>query len=303
MEEIAAGKSKKRIAPGNRKAKAANNRNKNRNSTSNKTKPKPRRRAQAAAAKAERKRARHSPGGTSRQPGFVAPSLAKPHDAAAHDAERNHEIEFDGDRIGARRDHGNVKMQRARDPDKDSIGRSASSASSASPGRRRRRRNGLCCGSRRARLQRRAARQAPNRGKQGADVANVHLTHPDRVYWVDVGVTKEDLAEYYVSVWDVMAPQLVDRPLAIVRCPAGTAGECFFQKHIAGNIKQSPLRHVVDAKEHDVIAVAKLDDLIALVQSGALGNSHPRSQSSTAWKYATASYSISIQARACPGRR
>ena len=34
--------------------------------------------------------------------------------------------------------------------------------------------------------------------------------------------------------------------------------------------KNSPLRHVVDAKEHDVIAVEKLDDLIALVQSGAL---------------------------------
>jgi bifunctional non-homologous end joining protein LigD len=106
--------------------------------------------------------------------------------------------------------------------------------------------------------------------KNGADVGNVHLTHPDRVYWVDVGVTKEDLAEYYVSVWDFMAPHVVDRPLAIVRCPGGTAGECFFQKHIASNIKKSPLRHVVDAKEHDVIAVEKLDELITLVQSGAL---------------------------------
>ena len=78
------------------------------------------------------------------------------------------------------------------------------------------------------------------------------------------------LAEYYVSVWDVMAPHVVDRPLAIVRAPEGIGGELFFQKHIAANIKESPLRHVVDAKEHDVIAVEKLDDLIALVQSGAL---------------------------------
>jgi bifunctional non-homologous end joining protein LigD len=106
--------------------------------------------------------------------------------------------------------------------------------------------------------------------KNSADVGSVHLTHPDRVYWVDVGVTKEDLAEYYVSVWDFMAPHVVDRPLAIVRCPGGTAGECFFQKHIASNIKESPLRHVVDTKEHDVIALEKLDDLITLVQSGAL---------------------------------
>ena len=102
------------------------------------------------------------------------------------------------------------------------------------------------------------------------DIANIHLTHPERVYWADVGVTKEDLAEYYVSVWDWIAPHVVGRPLALVRCPAGTTGECFFQKHIASNVKDSPLRHPVDAKEHDVIAIEKFDDLIALVQSGAL---------------------------------
>ncbi len=127
--------------------------------------------------------------------------------------------------------------------------------------------------------QRQAVRKSPpaasnkRSGKsvnRDATIANVHLTHPDRVYWADAGVTKQDLAEYYVSVWDVMAPHVVDRPLAIVRAPEGVGGETFFQKHIAANIKQSPLRHVVDAKEHDVIAVEQLDDLIALVQSGAL---------------------------------
>ena len=61
----------------------------------------------------------------------------------------------------------------------------------------------------------------------------MRLTHPDRVYWPDAGVTKEDLAEYYVSVWDVMAPHVLDRPLALVRGPEGIAGELFFQKHIA----------------------------------------------------------------------
>jgi bifunctional non-homologous end joining protein LigD len=101
-------------------------------------------------------------------------------------------------------------------------------------------------------------------------VADVHLTHPDRVYWADVGVTKQDLAEYYVNVWKLMAPHLIGRPLAIVRCPDGITGECFFQKHIASNIKDSPLRHIVESKEHDVIAVEKLSDLIELAQFGAL---------------------------------
>ena len=112
---------------------------------------------------------------------------------------------------------------------------------------------------------------APTRslGKD-AEIAGVRLTHPDRVYWPDAGVTKKHLAEYYVRVWARMAPHVVDRPLAVVRAPEGIGGETFFQKHIASTIRESRLRHVVDAKEHDVIAVEKLDDLIALVQSGAL---------------------------------
>ena len=112
--------------------------------------------------------------------------------------------------------------------------------------------------------------KAGSTARSTADVANVHLTHPDRVYWPDAGVTKEDLAEYYVSVWDWMAPHVVGRPLALLRAPEGVGGETFFQKHIATNVKHSPLRHAVNAKEHDVIAVEKLDDVIALVQSGAL---------------------------------
>ena len=103
-----------------------------------------------------------------------------------------------------------------------------------------------------------------------AAIANVRLTHPDRVYWPDAGVTKQDLAEYYVGVWPHMAPHVLDRALSVVRAPEGVGGETFFQKHIASTIKESRLRHVVDAKEHDVIAVEKIDDLIALVQSGAL---------------------------------
>jgi bifunctional non-homologous end joining protein LigD len=116
-----------------------------------------------------------------------------------------------------------------------------------------------------------AARSEQRRATARSDeVADMPLTHPDRVYWADVGVTKQDLAAYYASVWDWMAPHVIERPLALVRCPDGTTGECFFQKHIASNVKDSPLRHLVDGKEHDVIAVENLGDLIALVQSGAL---------------------------------
>lgn len=114
------------------------------------------------------------------------------------------------------------------------------------------------------------AKTAAQAGSKPANSGAIRLTHPDRVYWVEVGVTKKDLAEYYASVWEWMAPHVVSRPLALVRCPDGTKGECFFQKHIPAIIRQSPVRRLVDAKEHDVIAIENLDDLIALVQSGAL---------------------------------
>jgi bifunctional non-homologous end joining protein LigD len=105
--------------------------------------------------------------------------------------------------------------------------------------------------------------------KTGADVA-LHLTHPDRVYWPDVGVTKSDLATYYVSVWDWIKPHILGRALSLVRAPEGVGGETFFQKHIGTNVKSSPLRHAVAGKDGDVIAVETVDDLVAIVQSGAL---------------------------------
>ncbi len=106
--------------------------------------------------------------------------------------------------------------------------------------------------------------------RKASAIGGVRLTHPDRVYWVEVGVTKRQLAEYYESIWDWIAPHVTGRALALVRCPEGTTGECFFQKHIPGNVRQSRLRHRVGGKDKDVIAVETLDDLLSAVQSGAL---------------------------------
>jgi bifunctional non-homologous end joining protein LigD len=99
---------------------------------------------------------------------------------------------------------------------------------------------------------------------------DVRFTHPDRVYWVDVGVTKQNLADYYRAVWDRMAPQVVDRPLSLMRCPDGTAGQCFFQKHASAGLAEKNLRTVIDSKKRQIIAVEDLDGLLSLVQAGVL---------------------------------
>src|SRR5262245_50475945 len=116
-----------------------------------------------------------------------------------------------------------------------------------------------------------AARRTSAAGqpKAWAD-GDVRFTHPDRVYWVDVGVTKQDLGEYYRSVWNWMAPHVVGRPLALVRCPDGTKGQCFFQKHASAGLTEQHLRVVIDKNKRQVLAVDDLDGLLSLVQAGVL---------------------------------
>jgi len=94
------------------------------------------------------------------------------------------------------------------------------------------------------------------------------LTHPDRVFWPDIGLTKQGLAEYYAEIADWILPHIVKRPLALVRCPSGTDQACFFQKHSWRGMSGS-VRHQAVAGD-EVLFVEDLDGLLALVQSGVL---------------------------------
>jgi bifunctional non-homologous end joining protein LigD len=63
------------------------------------------------------------------------------------------------------------------------------------------------------------------------EIEGVRITHPDRVLYEGEGVTKREIADYYLKVAELMLPHIADRPLALVRCPRGSAQKCFFQKH------------------------------------------------------------------------
>jgi bifunctional non-homologous end joining protein LigD len=97
----------------------------------------------------------------------------------------------------------------------------------------------------------------------------IELTHPDRVYWDDAGITKQDLADYYREVWERMAPHVVGRPLALLRCPNGASGQCFFQKHAHATFNQGHVRRLRD-KGEEIIAIEDLNGMLALVQAGVL---------------------------------
>lgn len=102
--------------------------------------------------------------------------------------------------------------------------------------------------------------------------SSVKLSHPDRVYWPDAGVTKQGLAEYYTEVWRRIAPFLIARPLSMLRCPGGTAEACFFQKHLWKGASKA-IRSVPDPGAPDaepLVVIDDLDGLIGLVQAGVL---------------------------------
>jgi bifunctional non-homologous end joining protein LigD len=62
-------------------------------------------------------------------------------------------------------------------------------------------------------------------------VAGVALTHPDRVLYPRLGLTKLDLARYLEAVSPRMLPHVLGRPVALLRCPRGTGQPCFYQRH------------------------------------------------------------------------
>lgn len=111
---------------------------------------------------------------------------------------------------------------------------------------------------------------APVKRRQAAAIiAGIALSHPDRVYWQDAGVTKRDLAEFYEQIWKWMKPHVTGRPISLLRCPEGAAGQCFFQKHAAAGIATQHLRQVTE-KTGKIISIDDLDGLISLVQAGVL---------------------------------
>lgn len=123
-------------------------------------------------------------------------------------------------------------------------------------------------------------------GKSAPQRRTIKFTHPDRLYWPDDGVTKEGLADYYTEVWRPIAPFIVGRPLALLRCPSGITGEKFFQKHAWKGLNPNIVR-VSDPKqpgEDALISINDLDGLLGLVQAAVL-EIHPWGSTVADWEH------------------
>ncbi len=59
------------------------------------------------------------------------------------------------------------------------------------------------------------------------------ITHPEKVLFPDVGITKGELAAYYEAIAPVMLPHLKARPVTMERYPSGIGEPGFMQKDVS----------------------------------------------------------------------
>ncbi len=66
-------------------------------------------------------------------------------------------------------------------------------------------------------------------GPHGA--REVRVSSPSRVLWPDPGITKLDLAQYFIEVGEAFVRANGDRPVLLQRFSGGIDGEQFFSKN------------------------------------------------------------------------
>ena len=105
-----------------------------------------------------------------------------------------------------------------------------------------------------------------------ATIEGVRVTHPDRVLFAAQGVTKRTLIDYYLSIADAILPHVAERPLSLVRCPGGSGGACFFQKHASEGFPRefAEIRIREKSGSDDYLYIRDRRGLVAAVQMGVL---------------------------------
>lgn len=101
-------------------------------------------------------------------------------------------------------------------------------------------------------------------------VVGVRISHPDRLIYPDLGISKIQLARYYEAIADWIVPHVAGRPLTLVHCPAGLASPCIYLKH-AKAWGPSALRRVKiqeKTKVGEYLVADSIEAVVSLAQMG-----------------------------------
>jgi len=115
------------------------------------------------------------------------------------------------------------------------------------------------------------AAQSAERLRDGSIVFNgVRLSHSDRILYADTGLTKQDVAQYYVDVARWALPHLAYRPLTLIRSTGAKGQRAFYQKHVGAGMPAEIKRFAIAGTDSDepLPVIEDVSGLIALVQIG-----------------------------------
>lgn len=99
----------------------------------------------------------------------------------------------------------------------------------------------------------------------------VAISSPDKILYKKERITKLDVLNFYREIGKDMLPFMANRPLSLVRCPNGTSGQCFFQKHFVGKNPKS--FHTFPIEENSgegvYLSINSVEGLLELTQLNA----------------------------------
>ena len=101
-------------------------------------------------------------------------------------------------------------------------------------------------------------------------VACVGISHPDRLIYANLGLSKLQLARYYEAIGPWMLPHVAGRPLTLVHCPGGLAAPCNYLRH-AKAWGPSALRRVrvrEKFKTGEYLIADNIEAIVSLAQIG-----------------------------------
>jgi bifunctional non-homologous end joining protein LigD len=100
------------------------------------------------------------------------------------------------------------------------------------------------------------------------DGIQLKLSNLEKILWPEDNITKAELIQYYLSVFEFMKPHIVSRPLTLIRYPEGIYGNKFYSKNAPDftpewvpQVMFSDIKYVNVLKSADLIYVANLASL------------------------------------------
>ena len=107
-----------------------------------------------------------------------------------------------------------------------------------------------------------------------ADGRPVSITNPNKVLFPKVGLTKLDLANYYLAVGPALMPWIRNRPVLLERYPNGVAEKSFWQKRIPDSAPEwltTTTVQTINGTPSRALVIADLAHVLWAANMGVLG--------------------------------